>query len=216
FGTPRASDAGAYTITIPISDGAEMIEQSFTLAVSANAISIASIPNQQTEEGGDFDKLVLKDYLSPLGTDSIKWMIEGGEELLFSLSASNEVSVEIPNEDWVGEEQLVISLLDSLSGTLIDSRAVSYEVLNVNDAPVITSEPALLAKVNEPYLYEIVASDIDGDALTTSVVGDLPDFLNFSSKDRGGILFGTPQASDAGTYSIELSVSDGTLSMNQQ
>ncbi|MEX2605936.1 MAG: S8 family serine peptidase [Kiritimatiellia bacterium] len=75
--------------------------------------------------------------------------------------------------------------------------------------PVFTSEPVSVATVGQAYSYSVSTSDEDTpstDLVLTS--GALPSGLSFTDNGDGtGLLAGTP--SEAGTYEITLSVTDG-------
>ena len=64
-----------------------------------------------------------------------------------------------------------------------------------------------LAAVNQLYLFQPVASDLDGDELEFAIVNK-PPWLNFDSVS--GTVSGIPAAADVGSYGgIWISVSDG-------
>jgi len=76
-----------------------------------------------------------------------------------------------------------------------------------NMAPKISGNPAGEVMVGSEYSFTPSASDADGDTLTFSVQGK-PSWASFNPGT--GRLFGTPTATDEGTYSnIRISVSDG-------
>jgi hypothetical protein len=79
-----------------------------------------------------------------------------------------------------------------------------------NRPPAISGQPAETVQVGDRYDFTPVASDLDNDALTFSIVAK-PDWASFDSAT--GRLSGTPQGSDAGTYDgVTITVSDGDLS----
>jgi Tol biopolymer transport system component len=74
-----------------------------------------------------------------------------------------------------------------------------------NHVPVITSSPATSVDENEPYRYDITASDADGDQLTFSLV-EKPSWLSLMSKT----VYGTsPEVQSNQTYAMKIKVSDG-------
>jgi hypothetical protein len=76
-----------------------------------------------------------------------------------------------------------------------------------NDAPTISGYAPNGARVAEPYTFQPVARDADGDTLQFR--GDrLPQWMSLDT--TSGRLTGTPQPGDEGTYSgISIEVSDG-------
>jgi hypothetical protein len=76
-----------------------------------------------------------------------------------------------------------------------------------NTAPVIAGAPPTTARVGEEYLFDPIASDADGDALTFAIV-NRPDWATFSPTT--GRLRGTPPATAQSSYpDIQISVTDG-------
>lgn len=72
-----------------------------------------------------------------------------------------------------------------------------------NNAPRITSTPGTSVVVGSNYIYNITASDIDGDRLSYRVV-QKPNFLNFSGNRLSG-----NNLNRVGSYKIVLEVTDG-------
>ena len=76
-----------------------------------------------------------------------------------------------------------------------------------NTPPTISGSPSTVANVGVVYSFKPTARDVDGDRLTFSIQGR-PAWASFDSTT--GALYGTPAASDVGTYpSIVISVTDG-------
>ncbi|NVK32693.1 MAG: putative Ig domain-containing protein, partial [Gammaproteobacteria bacterium] len=101
---------------------------------------------------------------------------------------------------------IVISVSD---GT--DTRSLAsfdLEVVNTQDAPLISGSPATSVDEDSAYSFAPTASDDDGDALSFSIANK-PDWAVFD--DATGALTGTPTNADVGNYaSIVISVSDGS------
>jgi len=90
------------------------------------------------------------------------------------------------------------------------TEAVRWTILDVNDAPVITTEVpfALEATEDVPYHYQLAATDPDSDVLTWT--DDSPLFVMVPG--TGAISF-TPTQADVGTHHVTVTVSDGRGSM---
>lgn len=99
---------------------------------------------------------------------------------------------------------IVISVSD---GTLSASLpAFSITVVNVNDAPSISSVAITTATQDVAYSYTLVASDADtGDVITLSAVTK-PSWLTFNA--ASGVLSGTPSNADVGMHPVMLRVTD--------
>ncbi|MCU0858282.1 MAG: putative Ig domain-containing protein, partial [Pontiellaceae bacterium] len=82
-----------------------------------------------------------------------------------------------------------------------------------NDAPLITSLPSTGVIENQAYSYTISAMDVDGDPLTYGAPVK-PAWLSFNAGTR--VLSGTPAPTNAGLNLVNLTVSDGTVTVTQQ
>lgn len=81
--------------------------------------------------------------------------------------------------------------------------------VHVNRAPVISGLPSQTTPANSLYYYKPSASDPDGNTLAFSITNK-PEWADFNPSD--GSLTGTPTNIHAGTSSITITVSDGSLS----
>ena len=95
---------------------------------------------------------------------------------------------------------------------LLESDDDDEGVETPNNAPSITSTGVLSVEAGNTYSYTLAATDSDGDTLTLEA-SSLPSWLSFDA--TSGVLSGTPAASDEGSHSVTLSVSDGTSSTTQ-
>ncbi|MEM9385018.1 MAG: putative Ig domain-containing protein [Pseudomonadota bacterium] len=92
---------------------------------------------------------------------------------------------------------------------LVPARETVVDEPPANAAPEIAGNPTAEVIAGDPYLFEPVASDPDGDALSFTVDG-LPIWASFDT--FSGTLSGTPSDADAGEYlGIVIAVSDGEL-----
>jgi hypothetical protein len=118
-----------------------------------------------------------------------------------------------PSNDNVGLNNVKIRVSD---GTDYTEQTFQINVENVNDAPVITSTPVLNGYVNNTYMYEVIATDIDvGDELTFTA-DSIPDWLEFTTGSSNAYLSNTPAPTDTGSFSIILEVSDGKAQTMQK
>lgn len=88
----------------------------------------------------------------------------------------------------------------------------TINVTAVNDAPVFTSTAVSSVAEDDAYVYNVVAVDEENDDLNFAMVNG-PGFLVMDPET--GVLSGTPVVGDVGVHSIEISVSDGSLSQSQ-
>ena len=130
------------------------------------------------------------------------------DELLYSLSTSpagmtiDSATGEI---NWLpaleGQENVVVSVSDQRGGTV--EQSFTIVVAPANLPPSITSTPGTQTAVDSNYIYNVVATDPDGDTLRYRLL-DAPTGLRIDS-DSGQI---TWQPYNAGTSRVLLEVSD--------
>ncbi|WP_127346661.1 Ig-like domain-containing protein [Pseudidiomarina mangrovi] len=210
-GTPGNADVGEYTaITISVSDG----QYSSTLA--AFNLTVLNVNDAPTITGTPATS-VLQDALysfTPQATD-----IDVGAQLSFSISnkpswasfdsTTGRLSGTPRNADVGDYSAIGISVSDGELSAALPPFAI--QVVNVNDAPVITGEPPTIAMTRVAYSYIVQANDIDADDQLTFYAENLPEWLTLNS--FSGLLQGTPSDAQAGEYiGIVVGVSDGELS----
>jgi hypothetical protein len=108
-----------------------------------------------------------------------------------------------------GDYEVTLAASDGVNSTPL---FLNLSVVVVNAAPTITSIANKNGVVGSSYSYTLTATDIDGDALVKSAVSTLPSWASFDATT--GTISGTPDA--VGDVAVELSVSDGALSTNQE
>jgi hypothetical protein len=126
-----------------------------------------------------------------------------------SFDASTHTLSATPGEQDIGDQYVTVRVSD---GSLYTDHTFVITVDDGNHAPTFTSDPATSATVGEAYIYTIVASDIDGDPLEYSAP-QLPDWLSFNAETR--VISGVPGSEDLGRHDVSLSVSDGTVTSDQ-
>ena len=82
----------------------------------------------------------------------------------------------------------------------------------LNQAPVLISEPIINATEDQPYLYQVEASDPNGDSLTFAFTIK-PEGMEINSES--GLISWTPTNNQVGNHHIIVKISDGKLSINQ-
>lgn len=204
--TVQNDDSDA-TLTIVANDG--------QVDGAASNISLAITPvNDQPTISGTADDTVEQGAQYIFAPNAID---VDGDALTFSIlnqpnwtafdSATGELTGIPGNSDVGSYSNIQISVEDGEYSASLSS--FSIEVINVNDAPVISGTPE--TQVNEDQAYSFTPSvlDIDGDSLSFSVV-NLPSWASFDT--NSGNLSGIPGNDDVGTYSgIVISVSDGLV-----
>ena len=108
------------------------------------------------------------------------------------------------DQSLVGTHTITYTVTDA-SGAQ-DVTTITWEIRNVNDLPVITTDLSngLEATEGTALVLELEASDLDGDTLTWS-----DDTVVFDIVPGTGLIEFTPNQSDVGVYSVSVTVRDG-------
>ena len=203
---PTQSAVGNHNIKLKVSDGTNQTTQ--TLKVTVKNVNDAPVWTSANTIAMN-EKATLEHNLT--ATD------EDGDSLTYSADnlpswitlANNKLTLK-PRASEIGTHTITVKVSD---GTMTVPQTIAITVKNVNDAPVITSAPNETATKGEQYSYTITATDEDSDPLTFAVTAK-PDWLTFDTTTH--TLSGTPGNSEVGqTYSITLTVSDGTATTTQ-
>ena len=104
---------------------------------------------------------------------------------------------------------LSILIVVTVMGGCLNLASV-FPILNI--APVIISEPIITATENQLYLYQVEASDPNGDTLTHSSIIK-PEGMNINSEN--GLIIWTPTNNQVGINQVMVEISDGKLSTTQ-
>lgn len=179
---------------------------------------VTTIPNQSVEQGTGFTDITLDNYVSDVeDTDNnIVWTYRQipGSKLNIYVNSYRVMHVTVNDNNWYGNETIVIKATDSGNGAFpkSDSVEVTFSIFKKNEPPVITSTPLLAVNEDNNYNYTLIATDNDGDALTYTAVEN-PSWLTFSASTR--MLTGKPTNSEVGIHSVKLRVSDGKVAVDQ-
>ena len=85
-----------------------------------------------------------------------------------------------------------------------------------NRDPVIASQPATTATQASPYIYNIIATDADGDELTYTLVSGPPGARIQSRGPINGVIWLIPPGSAGQDFDFEIRVSDGNGGVTSQ
>ncbi|MEM4730123.1 MAG: putative Ig domain-containing protein [Thermoplasmata archaeon] len=111
--------------------------------------------------------------------------------------------------NWTGTVEAVLACMDGW-GQRTNSRPFKITVRNVEDPPVIISEPVRTGTTGVPYYYNVTANDGDGDVLEFSLVR-APENMSIGPL-LGNITWVPPRK---GIYEVSVQVSDGKFSDSQ-
>lgn len=206
-GTPSNADVGAHTITVTVTDEWGLTSSTtYTLTVTNvnDAPSLVQIDDRTTLEDATFTQAVS-------ASDA-----DAGDVLTYSLTtkpgtmtinASNGTISWIPANGDVGTHTVTVRVTDAAGA--YDSKTFSVEVVNVNDAPVITAIPNHSTEEHASYKYQVNVTDID-QLVEPSEVLDFtllnpPTGMQISST---GEITWVPGATDVGAHTVQVMVSD--------
>lgn len=124
-------------------------------------------------------------------------------------AASGELTGTPSNLNIGSTYNILISVSNGNSTASLPS--FDLQVVNVNNPPTYVSGiPGNLIVVGNLYNYSPIVTDVDGDALSFTIINK-PDWAQFNTSS--GSLTGSPSASDIGTINgIIITASDGSLS----
>ena len=201
-GIPNNTNVGVHLVTLQVTDGSGASRNSnFNITVSN--INDAPTATSQSLTVAEDDSLMITLAGTDIDGDSLTFSYESPSSGVLTGTAPNLTYS--PNENFNGSDSFTFTAND---GTVDSSVAtININITPVNDEPVITSTPSTEVDEGGVYSYTLLAEDGDGDALTYSVAGSLPGWLNFNTAT--GQLTGTPNNADVGSHDILLQVTDG-------
>ena len=206
-GSPTNNDVGSYWFNVNATDlFGNFSEKNFTLEVlntnDAPTITTIELPNA-TEDSIYIFTLTGID-IDPTG-DILNWSIDTNAGWLKINSSSGELNG-TPDNDAVGTNWVNITVDDGNGGS--QRKDYILTVLNVNDPPEITTTDVTTTNEDTLYIVDYEGNDIDptGDILTWSLVTDA-NWLEINSST--GVLSGTPNNTEVGTYDVNVTLSDG-------
>ena len=197
-------DAGDYSITVSVSDGA--LTDSTVISVTVNnsnrAPVISEVANQVVTAGDTMSVVV--SATDPDG-DGLTYSKVSGPGGVTVNSNTGQVSWVTGNDD-VGSYSITVSASD---GELSDSKVFAVTVNGGNRAPVISEVADQVVTAGDTLSVTVSATDADGDGLSYSKVSGPDDVAVNSNTGQVSWVTGND---DVGSYSITVSASDGELS----
>jgi hypothetical protein len=197
---------GTFAVTATVSDGALSTSAAFTWTVTAappaNQAPALTQPANQASTVGQSVALQL------LGTDP------NGDPLTYSATGLP------PGVTLAGGTGLITGVVTAAGaftvtatvsdGALSASRAFAWTVTAANQAPTLSNPGNHASTVGQTVALQLFGADPNGDALTYSATG-LPPGVTLAAAT--GLISGAVTA--AGTYTVTVTVSDGSLSASR-
>ncbi|RLE37980.1 hypothetical protein DRJ17_05345, partial [Candidatus Woesearchaeota archaeon] len=211
---PTNDQVGTHYVTVKVDDGMGGNDtQTFNITVSdVNVAPVLDIIG---------NKVIDEDLLLEFNITASDEDIINGDLLTFTSNNTNinitkinntlATASWIPSNSDVGIHSVTFYVNDS-SG-MSDSETITIKVNNVNDAPSLSAMPETLNLTEDvAFFYQVNATDADiihGDSLMFDDNTTL-----FNINQTTGIISFTPNNSDVGVYSVNISVVDTTGSID--
>lgn len=171
------------------------------ISVSTQTVSEGTAVNKlvarfsvQDEDVGDVHQFSLKSGNGTNDEGNVYFAIQG-DSLVLKESISK-----------LGKDNFKILLAVSDSSGATIEKELSFQVVDINVPPQITTTPVAFAVQNQVYVYPINIQDKEGDETTISFEG-LPDWLTFNENTK--LLSGLPKNDNVGDIQFNIIVSDG-------
>ncbi len=214
-GTPGQAEVGSHNVTLSVSDGGPAVEQSFTITVNdVNDPPVATDDSYSTAEDSE---LTVNQASGVLANDTdvddsnlnaqLVADVAHGE---LDLNANTGAFEYTPDVNFNGSDSFTYRADDGSALSAIAT--VTITVSSVNDPPAFTSSPPTTVNEGAAYSYTAVATDADGNTLTYAAP-TLPAWLAFNAGTR--TLSGSPEQAQVGAHSVALTVTDGTVTVQQ-
>ncbi len=212
LGTTDDAQVGTFNVKVRVRDAANTgTDQTFVLTVTnvEEPPVLAPLGDESTDEDAPYTRTI--SATDPDPGSSVTYSLTSPPAGMTIGSSSGVINFTPANAD-VGDHTITVVAKDNTNRTATQSYTLT--VINVNDAPVITSTPITTGTQDQPYSYAFTANDVDaGDVLTLSAI-TLPSWLLFNTNT--GVLAGTPRNADAfAANNVTLRVSDGTVAVTQ-
>ena len=206
-GTLAYDESGSYGVSVSATDGELSDTASFTWAITnTNRAPVVSGPGNQSDAEGDSVSLQLS--ASDPDGDSLTWNASGLPSGL-SIDSDTGLITGTLGFDASGSHAATVTVTD---GSVSASTSFTWTVANTNRAPVVISPGDQNDAEGDAVSLQLSASDSDGDSLTWTA-SDLPTGLSINTNT--GLITGTLAYDELGSYSVQVSVTDGELSDSQ-
>lgn len=213
-GTPSASHVGSYpNIVITVSDGrASASLKAFAINVQAPANRAPTISGSPTTSVNVGTAYSFQPNAADADGDTLGFTIQNRPSWASFNTSTGRLSG-TPTQGGT-HSNIRISVSDGRASATLAAFSITVNAPSTptNRAPTISGTPSTSVNVGSSYSFTPSASDPDGNALTFSIQ-NRPAWASFNTST--GRLSGTPNASNAGTFSnITISASDGRTSVS--
>ncbi len=119
-----------------------------------------------------------------------------------------------PGTSAVGPNNVTLRVSD---GKLQKDQSFVITVVDVNNAPVVSSTPVTSVNEDAAYSYTLTVTDADVNDNISMTVVSKPSWLIFThaANARSATLTGTPGNADVGSSSVDISITDGHATIHE-
>ncbi len=202
---PYFEDTGYHTVRVSVSDGQESASQEYTLVVSQDAVNL---PPTLSGSPPDSGRVGYEYSVAFKATDP------DGDPVSFSLGRVSPAGASvdtlagslswIPSAAQSGHNPLELLVSDG-KDTVRLAFSVNVSAQAPNGLPAVTSTASASARAGLKYVYNISATDPDGDPLEYGLVSGPAN----ATLSPAGSFSWTPLLSDVGSRDVVARISDG-------
>ena len=210
-GLPTNDHVGNYSFQIHVEDKAKVsttVTHSLTVLNVNDPPFFTSATSHQLTEDEEYSFTIVAEDVD-VGDSLILSSLNLPNWLTFTDNKDGTGTlIGLPTNANVGSHPFQIKVVDGNSSSVIANHTLV--VTNVNDAPYFVSNLIHSTTEDSPFEIAIFAEDVDvGDSLVLSI-NNLPSWMTFQDIGNGsGLLSGTPLNEHVGSFTLDLSVSDG-------
>ncbi len=201
--SPDENFFGEGSVTASVYDGENTVTTSFSVTVTPvnDEPAISEVADVTFPEGdtasltisvSDVDNAMNELSVTATTTNTELGMTLSDKEISFT-----------PDENYFGQGVVTVTVSD---GDKQSSLSFNVTITNVNDEPVLLTEPHQTLTEDTPLTLTLTAVDLDGDALTYSILGTRQ---GVSATITGAELTITPDENFNGSSTVTVIVSDG-------
>lgn len=121
----------------------------------------------------------------------------------------DRLNLKVEYDEWLVDHTIEVSVTDGEDTTTF---TITITVINVNDDPVITSEPGTSAEVDIGYEYILTYTDVDPADVHTFSLDAAPSGMEISESGR---ITWTPTETQMGDHTVDVALSDGYIYLHQ-
>ncbi len=198
--TPRADQVGIHNVAIQVADGQKgQASQSFSILVLTTNLppQIQSTPSTRASVG---DLYVYPVRATDGNNDPLTFSLASAPSGM-TINAATGVVQWRPAVAQLGSHSVVVKVEDDRGGFVTQTYSMVVANATSNLPPVITSNPAVVATVDQVYEYGITAADPNGDPLSFAL-REGPAGMNLDAVS--GLLQWTPSLAQVGSHVVIL------------